>query len=228
MIDEIDHRLKKWLATVIDDNYQISFEAPGRVKDQPVLSVYLYAIENAAPISTTREIPFQAILSYLVTIQSKNQIEAHKFLGKILLEAKSRSEFEVGFPALSADFWLAFDVMPLPHFSLRYPLTVARKSDTAPKIKSPPQVEIGSITQLTGIVVGPGSQPISRAKVMHSKSKTVTYTDQSGRFSISTKMNQLNDFKFQIDAKGQHFEIEVPLKESHNSSVTIHLDSLEV
>lgn len=88
MIDEIDHRLKEWIATVIDNKYDVTFEHPGIKDNKPTVSVYLYQLENSVPKSVTREIPLEITLSYLLTIQSENQLDSHKNLASLLLQQK--------------------------------------------------------------------------------------------------------------------------------------------
>ncbi|SES63798.1 Protein of unknown function [Nitrosomonas marina] len=230
MIDEIDRRLKEWITMVIDGQLAITFEHPGTERNQPTVSVYLYDMEYSTPNSTTREIPFQISLSYLLTVQSDDQVESHKYLGKILYAAKSQSDMEVGFPALPAQFWQAIGIAPLPHFSLQIPLMITRETEHIPTIKAQPHIGISSVTQITGVVVGPSDQPIPGAKIMLPHSKTVAYTNNKGLFSIAADANLQRAFNCKIDAKGKQFSISVPMQQilkTPHAPFTIHLD-LEV
>lgn len=230
MIDEIDRRLKEWITTVIDSQLAITFEHPGTKKDQSAISVYLYGMEYSTPNSTTREIPLQIALSYLLTVQSDDQVESHKYLGKILYAARSQSDMEVGFPALPAQFWQAMGIAPLPHFSLRVPLMMTREVEHCPVIKTQPHIGISTITHITGIVVGPLDQPIPGAKIILPHSKTVIYTDNKGEFSTTADANSQRTFNCKVDAKGKQFSISVPMQQilkTPRVPFTIHLD-LEV
>jgi hypothetical protein len=230
MIDEIDRRLKEWISTVIDSQFAVSFEHPGAERNQSAVSVYLYNMEYSTPNSATREIPFQISLSYLLTVQSEDQVESHKCLGKILYAAKSQSDMEVGFPALPAQFWQAMGTAPLPHFSLHMPLVVPRETERCPIIKAQPHIDIGAIIHITGVVVGPFDQPIPDAKIMLPHSKTVVYTDNKGLFSIAADANSQRAFSCKIDAKGKQFSVSVPMQQilkTPHAPFTIHLD-LEV
>ncbi|SEN41157.1 Pvc16 family protein [Nitrosomonas marina] len=230
MIDEIDRRLKEWIAMVIDGQLAITFEHPGTERNQPTVSVYLYDMEYSTPNSTTREIPVQISLSYLLTVQSDDQVESHKYLGKILYAAKSQSDMEVGFPALPAQFWQAIGIAPLPHFSLHVPLMIMRETEHIPTIKAQPHIGISPVTQITGVVVGPSDQPIPGAKIMLPHSKTVAYTNNKGLFSIAADANLQRAFNCKIDAKGKQFSISVPMQQilkTPHTPFTIHLD-LEV
>lgn len=228
MIDEIDHRLKEWIATVIDSKYDVSFEYPASGSNKPTVSVYLYQMENAVPRSAARDIPLEITLSYLLTVQSEDQPEAHRTLGNLLFAAKSRSDLEVGFPALSADFWRALGIVPLPHFCLRLPLAMARVIEQTPRIKAPPSINVGSLTQLKGLILGPGNQPVAGAKITLAHSNTFTYADNSGSFSIAADSKSQRQLDCRIDAKGKQFSISVPIQKTQIPSVTIHLDTLEV
>ena len=228
MINQIDCRLKEWIITVIDSKYDVSFEHPGKMGNNPMVSVYLYRMENSMPRSVAREIPLTITLSYLLTVQSENPLEAHQNLGNLLFAAKSRSDFEVDFPSLPADFWQALGTPPLPHFSLRLPMIMPRKTQQLPKIKAPPRIEISSLTNIEGSVLGPADQPIPGAKITLTHSKTVTYTDNRGSFSIATDAKNLQEFNCKIDAKGKQFSISVPMKKNQSEPITIHLDTLEV
>ncbi|MDR4513894.1 hypothetical protein [Nitrosomonas sp.] len=230
MIDEIDSRLKEWIATVIDGKLAITFEHPGAERSQPTVSVYLYDMGYSTPNSTTREIPLQISLSYLLTVQSDNQVESHKYLGKILYAAKSQSDMEVGFPALPGQFWQAIGTVPLPHFSLHVPMMIMRETDHCPVIKAQPHIGISPITHLTGVVLGPLDQPIPDAKIMLPHSKTVVYTDNKGLFSVAADANSQRAFNCKIDAKGKQFSVSVPMQQilkTPHAPFTIHLD-LEV
>lgn len=230
MIDEIDRRLKEWIAKVIDGKLAITFEHPRAELSQTTVSVYLYDMKYSTPNSTTREIPLQIALSYLLTVQSDDQIESHKYLGKILYAAKSRPDMEVGFPALPAQFWQAIGIAPLPHFSLQVPLMIMREAEHVPTIKVQPHFDISSIIQITGVVVGPDDQPIPGAKILLPHSRTVAYTNNKGLFSIAADANLQRTFNCKIDAKGKQFSISVPMQQILNTPhepFTIHLD-LEV
>lgn len=228
MIDEIDHRLKEWIAAVIDSKYDVTFEHPGVKDNKPTVSVYLYQMENSVPRSVTREIPLEITLSYLLTVQSESQLDSHKNLASLLFAAKSRSDLEVGFPSLTADFWQAFGIAPLPHFTLRLPLVMARNIEQVPTIKAPPRIDINSITNIKGFIFGSSNQPVANAKVTLSSTKTIAYTDNKGLFSIAANSKMLHEFNCKIDTKGKQFSVSVPMQKTQNAPITIHLDTLEV
>lgn len=229
MIEEIDYALKNWIATILDDHYQISFKAPGESPTQPTLTIYLYGMENGSTLSSVRNISFQVTLLYLVTVQSSDPIEDHEVLGKLLFAAKSKSDLEVHCPMLPTDFWLALGAPPMPHFCIRHPLIVPRATKVTPKVKSQPQINLNSIATVEGFLYGPDRQPISGAKVISSKTRSVAFTDRSGKFIVSKKTSETNEFLCQVDAKGQSFQISVPLHEAKpNTPIIIQLDSLEV
>ena len=228
MIDIIDHRLKEWITTVIDGKFEVTFAPPGIKNNGSAVSVYLFSMENSIQRpSVAREMPLQITLSYLLTVHLEDQIESHRYLGNLLVAAKSRADFEVEFPSLSAHFWQAFGVPPLPHFSLRVPLTVARDVEHVPRIKIPPRIDIGSITYIKGCVLGSADQPIANAKVTLINTKTVAYTDNQGLFSITAdaKAKELN---FRIDTKGQQFEKSLPAENIYSAPIIIHLNNPEV
>lgn len=228
MIDEIDLRLKEWIATVIDNKYEVSFEHPGRTDNKPTVSVYLYSMENSMPRSVGREIPLEISLCYLLTVQSENLQESHQKLGNLLFAAKSRSDFEVDFPCLPAAFWQAFGTPPLPHFSLRLPMIMVREIEQTPRIKTPPRIDLGSITNIKGFILGPSNHPIPGAKITLTDTKTFAYTNNSGLFSIAADTKSAHELNCKIDAKGKQFSISVPMQKTQNAPITIHLDTLEV
>lgn len=228
MIDEIDFRLKKWIATVIDSTFQVSFDHPGKIENKPTVSVYLFNLDNSMPASVAREIPFQVNLSYLLTVQSSNQMESHQTLGKLLFAAKDQSDFEVGFHSLPSGFWRAFGTVPLPYFIIRLQLIKQRKEEQVPRIIEPPRIDIGNLTSLDGIVLGPNNIPIAAAKITLDHSKTIFYTDKNGCFSIATDLTSRKSFNCKIDAKGKKFSISVPFEETQYKPITIHLDTIEV
>lgn len=228
MIDEIDLRLKEWIATVIDSNFQISFEHPGKLDNKPTVSVYLYSLDNSMPTSVAREIPLQITLSYLLTVKSENQMESHQTLGKLLFAAKEQADFEVEFPALPTGYWQSFGTVPLPYFTIRLLLVKARNAEQVPRIIEPPRVDIGTLSNIEGIILGPNNIPISAAKITLEHTKTVSYTDNNGCFSIATNSASLKIFNCKIDAKGKQFSISVPVQKKQHKPITIHLDNIGV
>ncbi|MFW5443966.1 MAG: hypothetical protein ACKE51_06645 [Methylococcaceae bacterium] len=228
MIDEIDFRLKEWIATVIDSNFQVSFEHPGKIDNQPTVSIYLYNLSNSLPTSVAREIPFQINLSYLLTVQSENHLEAHQMLGELLFSAKEQTDFEVEFPSLPADYWQSFGTVPLPYFIIRLILVKARKSVQAPTIVEPPRVDIGTLISIDGVVLGADNIPVSAAKITEERTKIISYTDRNGCFSIATDSASRKKFDCKVDVKGKQFRVSIPIQKTKNKPITIHLDTIEV
>ena len=228
MIDEIDFRLKKWIATVIDSNFQVSFDHPGKIENKPTVSVYLFKMDNSMPTSVAREIPFQVNLSYLLTVQSENQMESHQTLGKLLFAAKEQAGFEVDFHSLPSGYWQSFGTVPLPYFIIRLQLIKARKEEQVPKIQEPPRIDMGNLTSLEGIVLGSNNIPVSAAKITLDHWKTISYTDNNGCFSIATDSTSRKSFNCKIEAKGKQFSISIPFEEIQHKPIKIHLDTIEV
>jgi len=228
MINELDIQLKEWILTIIKNDYQISFEHPGKIDNVPTISIYLYKLSNSLPTSPARETSFQITLSYLLTVQSDNQIDSHLTLGSLLLAAKEQSNFEVEFPPLPTDYWQSFGTPPLPYFIICLPLVKKIPNEKIPTIKQQPKVNLTSINNIRGIILGPNNHPISKAKVTMDHSKAFAYTDNSGSFSIATDLKSLNKFNCKIDAKGKKFSISIPMPKTLNAPIKIHLDNLEV
>lgn len=228
MIDEIDLRLKDWIASVIDSNFQVSFEHPGKMENKPTVSVYLYSLDNSMPTSIAREISFQITLSYLLTVQSENQMESHQTLGKLLFAANERTDFEVEFPDLPTGYWQSFGTEPLPYFIIRLLFVKARKAEQVPRIIEPPHIDIDTLTNIEGIVLGVNNQPITAAKITVDHTKTVTYTDRKGCFLIAADSKSLEKFNCKIDTQGKQFSISLPIQKTQHKPITIHLDNIEV
>ncbi len=228
MIDEIDHRLKEWITKVIDNDYEVSFEHPGTEDNKPIVSVYLYSMENSIPKSALRALPLEITLSYVLTVQSKDQLQAHQNLGNLLFAAKARSDLEVDFSALPANFWQAAGSPPLPYFILRLPLVMIRKTEPVPRIKVPPSVNISTLNSINGFILGPSNYPIPGAKITLTSTKTVSYTDNKGAFTITVDAKNLQELDCKIDAKGQQFSKIISVAKSQTAPITIHLDTLEV
>lgn len=226
MINEIDFRLKNWAATIIGDQFDISFEHPRKIDNKSEVSIYLFALENAPTTSLAREIPMQMALSYLITVKADDQVMSHKLLGTLLLAAKSSSDFEIGFPAFSPEFWLAFGVVPMPYFIIKVPLIIPRQLIPEPTIKLQPTINVSPIARLTGLVLGPTKVPIHGATVIVGTSKSLT--DKNGLFVIAVDTKNQHEFNCKVEVKGRQFSISLPLPEEPNMPVIIHLDALEV
>lgn len=228
MIDEVDHVLKKWIASVIDSKYEITFHAPQANAGQSAVIAYLYHMENDMPRSTAREIPLQIMLTYLLLVQTEDPLEAHRILGNLLFAAKARSDLEVDFPVLPATYWQAFGIPPAPYFCLRVPLRMDREQQQIPRVKSAPQINIASTQMIDGLILGPADIPIAGAKITLNNSNSIAYSNNNGLFSINADAKSKQNFNCLIHAKGKQFSISVPIPETQQAPLTIHLDNLEV
>lgn len=229
MIDDIDQKLKEWVTTIIDGEFDVSFDHPGIKKTGSVVSIYLFNIENAIQRSSNaRNIPMQLTLSYLLTVHTEDPIAGHRYLGDLLYAAKSHTDYEVEFQPVSSLFWQAFGTPPLPHFCIRVQVSMSRETVDVPRIKIPPRVEIGSMISIKGCILDSGNQlPIPNAKVTLLNTKTMANTNTHGYFSISAD-ESAEVYNFIIEFKGRRFEKSFPGENIRNTLMTIHLNNLEV
>ncbi len=227
MIEDADRRLKDWAKTVLEDA-EISLGPPRALDSASVVSLYLTDILPAPRTSTSRRLPLQTSLRYLVTAWADKPETEHRQLGDLVFAAMEHPEFEVELAAQPAEFWLAFGIAPRPAFMLRLPVQVERPEPQIGRIRHPVEVRFSPAVSLAGRLVGPADVPLSGAQVELASLQLTTRTDATGRFRFAAVPAQPDTKELRIRLKGNERRVKVTHGADSAQPLVIRFDTMEV
>ena len=227
MIEDADRRLKDWAETVIGDA-EVSLAPPRVAESKRVVSLYLTDILPAPRTSTSRRLPLQASLRYLVTAWSDDPETEHRQLGKLVFAAMEHPDFEVELAAQPAEFWLAFGIAPRPAFMLRLALQMERPEPHTGLVLYPPGVRVSPVVGLAGRLVGPHDIPLSGATIEVASLQLTTRTDAKGRFRFAAVPAQPDTKELCIRLKGTERRVKVAHGADSAQPLVIRFDTMEV
>ena len=207
MIDQVDRRLKDWIAS-IQANVDVSLAVPGKAGKGRSVGLYLFDLIQSPPPRGTKRPPLQLALRYLVTVDDDRPEEAHRLLGELIFAAMGDPDLEVEPEPVPLGLWSAFGVSPRPAFVLRAPLRVEREQPRAKRVQVPIVVNTTAMSPLDGLVLGPGEMPIAGALVEVPSLQLFTHTDFKGRFHFAAVPAVPLGVLLRVKAKGS--EVTVP------------------
>ncbi len=227
MIEDADQHLKDWALTVLEST-EVSLASPGVIEAGPVVSIYLTDILPAPRTSTSRRLPLQTSLRYLVTAWADSPEAEHRLLGQLVFAAMEHPEFEVELAAQPAEFWLAFGIPPRPAFMLRLPVQVERPEPQTGRIRHPVDVRFSPAVSLAGRLVGPEDVPLSGAQIELASLHLTTRTDAKGRFRFSAVPAKPDTKELFIRLKGTERRVTVAHGTDAAQPLVIRFDTMEV
>lgn len=227
MIEDADRRLKDWAESVLEDT-EVSLAPPRAAEAEHVISLYLTDILPAPRTSTSRRLPLQTSLRYLVTAWADDPETEHRQLGELVFAAMEHPEFEVELAAQPAEFWLAFGIAPRPAFMLRLPVQVERPEPHTGRVLYPLGVRVSPVVGLAGRLVGPQDIPLSGAQIELASLQLTTRTDAKGRFRFSAGPAQPDTKELCIRLKGTERRVTVAHGADSAQPLVIRFDTMEV
>ncbi len=227
MIGDADRHLKDWAVTVLG-NAEVSLAPPREVKAKRLVSLYLTDILPAPRTSTSRRLPLQTSLRYLVTAWADDPETEHQLLGQLVFAAMEHPEFEVELAAQPAEFWLAFGIAPRPAFMLRLPVHMERPEPQTGRIRHPVDVRFSPAVSLAGLLVGPRDIPLSGAQIELASLQLTTRTDAKGRFRFAAVPAQPDTKELCIRLKGTERRVRVTHGAGSAQPLVIRFDTMEV
>lgn len=227
MIDEIDQRLETWVHDTIEGAV-VSLVAPRESEDKRAVGLYLMDILHSLPVGSSRRVPLQASLRYLVTTWSKSPQEAHHMLGMLVFAAMEHTEFEVELAPIPAQLWQAFGVVPRPAFMFRLPLRMERPESNVKRVLAPLAIRYSRTTSISGVVMGSRDLPIPDARVEFCSLGLATHTDTKGRFRFANVPVEPRARRLRVQAKGKELYLTLEQPSSEAVPIVIHFDVMEV
>ena len=222
MIDLVCEQLQTWLQSAVGVS-PVSFAPPGATTGARGVSCYLLELAEDPPLRGARNAPLQLACHFLVTCWAPTPLEANRLLGEVIFAAMQHADYRVLLQPAPAELWLAFATLPRPSFVLRVPVHVTRPQTLAPRVRKPIDVESAPLTQLTGVVLGPGEIPLAGARVELPAIQRVARTDAHGRFRLTSVAAEPRIKHLRISAKGETREVAVT-QPVDDAPVVVHFD----
>lgn len=227
MIEATDQSLKEWIGTVVQ-GADVRLTPPVDSGDSRVVSLYLMDLLPAPRASTSRRLPLQISLRYLVTAWDENPEDAHRVLGDLVFAAMEHPGFEVELGTLSTEAWAAFGVAPRPAFMLRLPLQIERPEPQVPHVHRPVEVRIAPAVSLSGLLVGPGDIPLGDVRVELPTLQLSTHTDAQGRFRFGAVPAEPSTKELRVRIKGSDRLVKVEHNRDAREPMVIRFETMEV
>lgn len=195
MFETVDRRLEAKVKELFDD-VEVFFGPPGPGKAARGIGLHLMEAAPTPPLSTTRRPPLQATLRYLVTAWAATPQEAHRLLGETFFAALEWPDVEV-------------EAAP-PAFALRVLLRRERPEPPETRVRHPLVFKTTPMGSLSGVVVGPGDEPVMGARVEVPWLEKGATTDAEGRFAIGGLPSAPRVKRLRVRAKGLEMSVDVP------------------
>ncbi len=202
MIDQTDSVLQEWIKSVVG-SVEVILGSPVLLDGKRGVCLYLLALAESPATWIKRQLPRRVALRYLITAWAEDEKEAHSFLGKLLVAAMEKQEYEIDLTEVPATLWTAFGIAPRPAFMLYVPFSVEKPAPTPKLVQGPLVVHGSPIRSLHGIVLGPGDIPVVGAAVELPALQLRGHTDVRGRFRFAAVPSEPLDLQLIVRARGQ-------------------------
>lgn len=184
MIEQVDVQLSAWVEEALGA-IKPTLLPPTAATSALGVNLYLFELVNEPLLASSQRPRLQPALRYLVTTAAKDPQEAHRMLGALLFAALDHVDFEVELEPLSPALWTAMQIPPQPSFVLRVPLPHERTKPATPLVREPPTLVGAGLTNLYGLLLGPGGYPVAGAHIELPALNRSTRSDVHGRFQLN-------------------------------------------
>lgn len=181
MLDDADRSMLAWVASVPDVPPVVLHPTKQQPGDKAV-GLRLLDIASTPPQRNAHQSVWQFRLRYLVTASAPDALETHAILGKLLLAATIREDWEIDSVPPSLELWRALGLEPQPSFVIAVRWRHEVGAPRVGRVVHPLTVEHRRMADLKGRVVGPGDIGIMSARVEITALGLSTMTDAEGRF----------------------------------------------
>lgn len=223
MLDQTDSRLQSWIENLLPGT-PVSLAAPGAAPTFQGISLYLIALDSAPPPRAPGRPPLQFTAVYLVSVWGHEPAAAHRLLGELVFAALDNPEMDVDLKPLPYETWLAFGVPPQPAFVLRALVRQPRPEPEVHYVRQPLVLRTTGMTELHGVVLGPGDVPLVGARVELPSIEVFVRTDAQGRFRFSGVPAEPRAKHLRVKAKGRELHITVEEPTTEGKPVVIRFD----
>ena len=226
VIEQADDLVTKWVGEVLP-KATVSLDRPKAERPGSGVSIHLLElVEGPMPRGVRRPTVLEMSVRYLVTTWAKDERAAHRLLGELAFAAIEHEDFELDFEPMPSSFWEAVGVAPRPHVLLRVPVRRERRERLAKRVEQPLVVHTTGMTNLEGVIVGPGDVPVPDAFIELPGLQRYTRSDRKGRFVFAGLPADPPVGKVRIHAKGRDFSLS-PDGAADGRAMLIELDFVE-
>lgn len=136
MIDDVDQRLKAWVAEVVGEQ-PVTLAAPERATVDKGVNLFLLELGAAPPARSVRRVPLQFSVCYLITVGAETPERAHQLLGELVFSALEMPGLDVDLTPVPLELWTSLGVPPRPSFRVRLPVRRERAEPNVQRVRFP-------------------------------------------------------------------------------------------
>jgi hypothetical protein len=226
MLDQADRELQAWVQGVVPE-VKVVLGLPRQLEGGNGVSLYLLALADPLPAWVGRQSSKQVALRYLVTTWAAEEEQAHALLGKLLIGAMEKREYELSLEELPETLWVALGIAPRPALTLRVPYSIGKQERVIKLVRGPLVVQGAPVRSLHGIVLGPDDIPIAGASVELPALQLRGSTDTRGRFFFATVPGESQSFQLIVKARGYRQIVTVEQSTSEKEPLAIRFASFD-
>jgi hypothetical protein len=226
MLNQADRELQAWAQGVVPEG-EVVLGSPRQLEGRYGVSLYLLALADPLPAWISRQSGKQIALRYLVTAWAAEEEQAHALLGKLLIAAIEKREYELSLEELPMTLWTALGIAPRPALMLLAPYVIEQPERVVKLVRGPLVVQGVPVRSLHGIVLGPGEIPIAGAGVELPALQLRSSTDSRGRFSFATVPGGAQNFQLIVKARGYRQIVTVEQSTSEKEPLAIRFASFD-
>jgi hypothetical protein len=226
MLDQADRELQAWVQGVLPEA-EIVLGPPRQLEGKHGVSLYLLALADSRPAWVNRQASKQVALRYLITTWAAQEEQAHAQLGKLMVAAMEKRQYELCLEELPATLWAALGMVPRPVLTLWVPYSIEQQERVIKLVRGPLVVQGAPVRSLHGIVLGPGDIPIMGASVELPALQLRNSTDTRGRFFFATVPGESQSFQLIVKARGYRQSVIVEQSLSEKEPLAIRFTSFD-
>lgn len=213
MIDGVDRRIEGWLQASLE-GVEVTWQSPPTPCVRACIRLLLLDILDAPPPRGDSIPPLQVRLRYLAFAHAPDVESEHRLLGRLIFtlldpESPERPEVDVVCQPPSPELWRALEMTPRPCIGLIVPLRKERSMPPSRRVTEPLRMLSTRLSELSGVVLGPGDLPIAGAEVELGGLDRHTNTDSSGRFVLHGLPTPTIERPLMIRTKGRRHSVTV-------------------
>ena len=200
--DDVTREIVAWVQECLPE-LPVRILVSDDVERRPGITVQL---ANIAPLPGPRtdRASFVLAIDYLISVQSKDPLAAHRAVGELVFAALQRPDLEICQASAIAAVGERQDNHALPGVLIRAKLARDRVFDQAPLVRRPPVVEAEGVVPLEGIVLGPNDIPVPDATVEITALGASVLTDGRGRFRFAAAPSGSKPVKLSARKRAAH------------------------
>ncbi len=224
MIEQIDSELIDWIKKIPGfESVAVRLTPPGLATADRGVGLYFMDARPLPAVHTVELPPLRFQVRYLIIVQAPEPEEWHHLFEELTFAALADRPDEAKLDPLPADLWAALGIPPQPALVLEMPVWRDRPQPQVDLVREPMVLHAASITDLHGLVVGPGDVPISGARVEMPGLQRIEQTDSHGYFCFRTVPAGPGETRLIVRAKGRQTQAVVNQPTSAEEPAVIHV-----